>query len=43
MLIDEVEAIWAPIAERDDWTMLYDKVERVRAMGAALADPVPEA
>ncbi|WP_267434516.1 protein adenylyltransferase SelO family protein [Sphingomonas sp. GM_Shp_1] len=39
MLIDEVEAIWAPIAERDDWTMLYDKVERVRAMGAALADP----
>ena len=39
MLIDEVEAIWAPIAERDDWTMLYDKVARVRAMGAALADP----
>ena len=39
MLIDEVEAIWAPIAERDDWTMLYDKVARVRAMGRALADP----
>ena len=39
MLIDEVEAIWAPIAERDDWTMLYDKVARVGAMGAALADP----
>ncbi|WP_294234664.1 protein adenylyltransferase SelO family protein [uncultured Sphingomonas sp.] len=39
MLIDEVEAIWAPIAERDDWTALYDKVARVRAMGAALADP----
>ncbi|MEK9212490.1 protein adenylyltransferase SelO family protein [Sphingomonas sp. 2378] len=39
MLIDEVEAIWAPIAERDDWTMLYDKVARVRVMGAALADP----
>lgn len=38
MLIDEVEAIWAPIAERDDWTVLYDKVARVRAMGAALAD-----
>ncbi|MCT8002436.1 YdiU family protein [Sphingomonas sanguinis] len=39
MLIDEVEAIWAPIAERDDWSMLYDKVARVRAMGAALAAP----
>ncbi|MDQ1229748.1 protein adenylyltransferase SelO family protein [Sphingomonas sp. SORGH_AS_0879] len=39
MLIDEVEAIWAPIAERADWTMLYDKVARVRAMGRALADP----
>jgi hypothetical protein len=29
MLIDEVEAIWAPIAERNDWTPLYDKVERI--------------
>ncbi|MDZ7282022.1 YdiU family protein [Sphingomonas sanguinis] len=43
MLIDEVEAIWAPIAERDDWTMLHDKVARVRAMGRALADPVAAA
>jgi uncharacterized protein YdiU (UPF0061 family) len=39
MLIDEVEAIWAPIAEDDDWSMLHDKIARVRAMGAALADP----
>lgn len=43
MLIDEVEAIWAPIAERDDWTLLHDKVARVRAMGRALADPVAAA
>ncbi|HEX8389583.1 MAG TPA: YdiU family protein [Sphingomonas sp.] len=37
MLIDEVEAIWAPIAEADDWGRLHAKVARVRAMGAALA------
>ncbi len=35
MLIDEVEAIWAPIAERDDWTALEDKVAAVRTMGEA--------
>lgn len=37
MLIDEVEGIWAAIAERDDWEPLYAKVEAVRAMGEALA------
>ncbi|PAX06601.1 protein adenylyltransferase SelO family protein [Sphingomonas lenta] len=36
MLIDEVEAIWAPIAETDDWSRLHAKVEQVRAMGEAL-------
>ena len=35
MLIDEVEAIWAPIAERDDWSALHAKVEAVRRMGTA--------
>ncbi len=37
MLIDEVESIWAAIAERDDWRPLHAKVAAVRAMGAALA------
>lgn len=37
MLIDEVEAIWAPIAEADDWTALHAKVAAVRSMGEALA------
>lgn len=32
MLIDEVEAIWAAIDQRDDWGPLYDKVDRLRAM-----------
>ena len=36
MLIDEVEAIWAPIAEHDDWTLLNEKVASIRAMGEAL-------
>lgn len=35
MLIDEVEAIWAAIAEGDDWTPFHDKVSRVRRAGAA--------
>lgn len=36
MLIDEVEAIWTAIAERDDWGPLFAKVDAVRAMGEAL-------
>jgi uncharacterized protein YdiU (UPF0061 family) len=35
MHIDEVEAIWAAIAERDDWQPLHDKVAAARAMGEA--------
>jgi uncharacterized protein YdiU (UPF0061 family) len=38
MLIDEVEAIWAAIAEDDDWQAFYDKIAAVRRMGEALAD-----
>ena len=37
MLIDEVEAIWSPIAQADDWQPLHDKVAAVRRMGEALA------
>jgi len=37
LLIEEVEALWAPIAERDDWAPFYAKIERIRALGAALA------
>jgi serine/tyrosine/threonine adenylyltransferase len=35
MLIDEVESIWAAIANDDDWTPLYQKIEAVRQMGEA--------
>nr|WP_167954311.1 YdiU family protein [Sphingomonas jejuensis] len=37
MLIDEVEALWRPIAEQDDWAPLHAKVAAVRRMGDALA------
>jgi uncharacterized protein YdiU (UPF0061 family) len=36
MRIDEVEAIWSAIAERDDWQPLEEKVRAVRRMGEAL-------
>ncbi|MFC4296139.1 protein adenylyltransferase SelO family protein [Novosphingobium tardum] len=39
MLIDEVEAIWARIAESDDWTALSDKVAALRRMGEAHGAP----
>ncbi|WP_421990653.1 protein adenylyltransferase SelO family protein [Qipengyuania sp.] len=35
MLIEEVEAIWAAIAEDDDWQPLHDKVAALRRMGDA--------
>ena len=37
MPIDEVEAIWSAIDERDDWTPFETKLEAIRAMGEALA------
>lgn len=37
MTIDEVEALWAPIASDDDWQPLWAKIAAVRAMGTALA------
>lgn len=37
MLIEEVEELWAHIAERDDWRPLNKKIDAIRAMGQALA------
>jgi hypothetical protein len=36
MLIDEVEAIWAPIAASNDWSALNAKIAAVRRMGDAM-------
>ncbi|MBC7667619.1 MAG: YdiU family protein [Gemmatimonadaceae bacterium] len=37
MLIDEVEALWAPIAEADDWSPLYAKLARLEESRVAYA------
>ena len=34
---DEIEALWAPIAERDDWSMFADKLAQTDAMRLAYA------
>ena len=39
MHIEEVEAIWPAIAERDDWSLLDTKVTAIRRMGEAMAEP----
>ena len=41
MHIDEVEAIWAAIAERDDWRPFEEKVTAVRRMGKAIEQDAP--
>ena len=41
MHIDEVEAIWARIAEHDDWAPFEDKVSAIRRMGEAFKAPSP--
>jgi uncharacterized protein YdiU (UPF0061 family) len=35
MLFPEVEAIWAPIAERDDWSAFHAKIAAMRGAAAA--------
>lgn len=35
--IENVEGLWKPIAEHDDWAPLYAKVAAIRAMGEAMA------
>jgi uncharacterized protein YdiU (UPF0061 family) len=37
LLIDEVEAIWQAIGERDDWSVLEAKIAAIRAMGDVYA------
>jgi uncharacterized protein YdiU (UPF0061 family) len=39
MHIDEVERVWAAIAERDDWSAFERKIAEVRALGALLGSP----
>jgi hypothetical protein len=38
LLIDEIEALWDAIAERDDWAPFNAKIEAIRTMGALLQE-----
>ena len=37
LVIDEVERIWAPIAQSDDWSAFEEKLAHIRLYGEALA------
>jgi hypothetical protein len=37
MLIDEMEALWAPIAERDDWSSFHRVLGEIEEMRQAYA------
>ena len=39
LVYDEIEALWAPIAAKDDWTAFHAKIADIRAMGQALGRP----
>ena len=41
MLIDEVEAIWSAIADRDDWAPFNAKIDAIRRFGDAMASDAP--
>ncbi len=41
MHIEEVEAVWAAIAERDDWAPFEAKVAAIRRMGEAMGADAP--
>jgi len=41
MLIDEVEAIWAAIADHDDWKPFEAKIAAIRRMGDAMTSDRP--
>ena len=39
LVIDRVEAIWAAIDQRDDWSPLAEAVTAIRRLGEALGPP----
>ena len=43
LLIDEVEAIWAKIAEHDDWSAFAAAIAAIRRMGEAYGPALPPA
>ena len=42
LLIDEIEALWQPIAEQDDWSAFSKKIDAIREKGQALGHRVAQ-
>ena len=38
LLIDEIEALWSAIDERDDWRPIYDKLAAITRAGEAFGN-----
>ncbi|MCB9641104.1 MAG: YdiU family protein [Myxococcales bacterium] len=43
LLIDEIEALWAPVAQEDDWTGFQEKLAAIREKGEALGHVAADA
>ena len=39
LLYDEIEELWAPIAERDDWSLFEAKLAEIEEVRLAYAAP----
>ena len=40
LLYDEIETLWAPIAEKDDWSIFKAKLAEIEELRLALADDI---
>lgn len=41
LLIDEIEAVWTPIAETDDWSAFEQKLKEIKTLSTALSGASP--
>ncbi|MCP6423328.1 hypothetical protein NL463_28880, partial [Klebsiella pneumoniae] len=41
LLIEEIEALWAPIAEADDWSAWHAKLKEIATAADALGTLIP--
>jgi len=42
LLYDEIEAIWAVVSERDDWSLFDEKIHKIRTAGRAYGPAQPK-
>lgn len=39
-MIEDIEGLWAPIAEKDDWSLFSDKLQQTEIMRQAYDFPI---